>query len=275
MLAYGFAQRALLGGVLIAVLCSMISFFVVVRRLAFVGMGISHAAFGGVAIGLVIGINPILAAGFFCVFVAVGIGWFSRKGYLHEDTVIGVLFASAMAFGVMLVSIADVYNLDLMSYLFGSILAMNWADIVVLAVLGVLVIGFLALFFKELLFFCFDEETATASGLPIRLVYYGLLIAVALTVVISIKLVGIILVSALLVIPGATGVQLSKNYRGVLVISLLTGISSVVLGLYLSFWYNIPSGATIVLMLFAIFLMAMAFSPRRGYMQRLRQKEAD
>jgi zinc transport system permease protein len=275
MLAYGFAQRALVGGVLIAILCSMISFFVVVRRLAFVGMGISHAAFGGVAIGLVIGINPILAAGFFCVLVATGIGWFSRKGYLHEDTVIGILFATAMAFGVLLVSIADVYNLDLMSYLFGSILAMNWADIIVLVVLSALVTSFLILFFKELLFFSFDEETATASGLPIRLVYYGLLIAIALTVVVSIKLVGIILVSALLVIPGATGVQLSKNYRGVLVISLLTGVVSVVLGLYLSFWYNIPSGATIVLMLFAIFLMAMALSPRRLYMQRLRKTVTD
>jgi len=275
MLAYGFAQRALVGGVLIAILCSMISFFVVVRRLAFVGMGISHAAFGGVAIGLVIGINPILAAGFFCVLVAMGIGWFSRKGYLHEDTVIGILFATAMAFGVLLVSIADVYNLDLMSYLFGSILAMNWVDIIVLAVLGALVTSFLALFFKELLFFSFDEETATASGLPVRLVYYGLLIAIALTIVVSIKLVGIILVSALLVIPGATGVQLSKNYRSVLVISLLTGVVSVVLGLYLSFWYDIPSGATIVLVLFAIFLMAMALSPRRGYIQRLRYKAAE
>jgi zinc transport system permease protein len=237
-------------------------------------MGISHAAFGGVAIGLVIGINPILTAGFFCVLVAVGIGWFSRKGYLHEDTVIGILFATAMAFGVLLVSIADVYNLDLMSYLFGSILAMNWVDIIVLAVLGALVISFLALFFKELLFFSFDEETATASGLPIRLVYYGLLIAIALTIVVSIKLVGIILVSALLVIPGATGVQLSKNYRGVLAISLLTGVVSVVLGLYLSFWFDIPSGATIVLMLFAVFLVAMALSPRRSYMQRLRYKAA-
>jgi len=272
MLAYGFAQRALTGGVLIAVLCSLISFFVVVRRLAFVGMGISHAAFGGVAIGLVIGVNPILAAGFFCVLVAAGIGWFSRRGYLHEDTVIGILFATAMAFGVMLVSLADVYNLDLMSYLFGSILAMNWTDIIALAFLSCLVLAFLTLFFKELLFFCFDEETATASGLPVRLVYYGLLIAIALTIVVSIKLVGIILVSALLVIPGATGIQLSRNYRGVLVVSLLTGVASVVLGLYLSFWYDIPSGATIVLTLFAVFLAAMGLSPRRTYMQGLKTR---
>lgn len=272
MLAYGFAQRALIGGVLIAVLCSLISFFVVVRRLAFVGMGISHAAFGGVAIGLVIGVNPILAAGFFCVLVAAGIGWFSRRGYLHEDTVIGILFATAMAFGVMLVSLADVYNLDLMSYLFGSILAMNWTDIIALAFLSCLVLAFLALFFKELLFFCFDEETATASGLPVRLVYYGLLIAIALTIVVSIKLVGIILVSALLVIPGATGIQLSRNYRGVLVVSLLTGVASVVLGLYLSFWYDIPSGATIVLTLFGVFLAAMGLSPRRTYMQGLKTR---
>ncbi|MFW6113763.1 MAG: metal ABC transporter permease, partial [Actinomycetota bacterium] len=142
MLVYGFAQRALIGGVIIAVVCSLISFFVVVRRLAFVGMGISHAAFGGVAVGLVSGLDPILSAGGFCTLVALGIGWFSRKGFIHEDTVIGILFATAMALGVVLVRAADAYNLDLMSYLFGSILAMGWQDVIILAVLGVLATGF-------------------------------------------------------------------------------------------------------------------------------------
>ncbi|MDY6793802.1 MAG: metal ABC transporter permease [Actinomycetota bacterium] len=273
MLVYGFAQRALVGGMIIAVVCSVISFFVVVRRLAFVGMGISHAAFGGVAIGLVSGVDPILAAGGFCTVVALGIGWFSRKGYIHEDTVIGILFATAMALGVVLVRAADAYNLDLMSYLFGSILAMNWNDIIIMAVLGVLALAFVTFFFKELLFFSFDEETATASGLPVRVVYYGLLVTMALTIVVSIKLVGIILVSALLVVPGAAGMQLYRNYRRVMVASVIMGIAAVIAGLYLSFWFDVASGATIVLVLFALFLISMALSPRRKYMQRWRARK--
>ncbi len=272
MLAYDFAQRALIGGVLVAVACSLISFFVVVRRLAFVGMGISHAAFGGVAIGLAAGIDPVISAGGFCAAVALGIGWFSRKGRIHEDTVIGILFATSMALGVLLVRLAGSYNLDLMSYLFGSILALSWNDVAIIAIVGVIAAAFILLFFKELLFISFDEETATASGLPVRFAYYGLLVTMALTIVISIKLVGIILVSALLVIPAAAGVQLSRNYRWVLLIAVLVGTASVVLGLYLSFWYDVASGATIVLVLFASFLLSMAFSPRRRYMQRLRRR---
>jgi len=275
MLAYGFAQRALVGGLLIAATCSIMSFFVIVRRLAFAGMGISHAAFGGVAIGIAAGVNPIVTAGGFCVLVAAGIGWFSRKGRLHEDAVIGILFTASMAMGVLLIRVANAYNQDLLSYLFGSILAMSWTDVVILAVLSVLAIAFLVLFFKELLFFSFDEETAAASGIPVRFVYYGLLITMALTIVVSIKLVGIIMVSALLVIPGATGLQLSRNYRGVLVISLGAGLASVAAGLFLSFNYDVASGATIVLVLFAFFLVGVALSPRRPYMQRLLHRRAE
>lgn len=269
LLAYGFGQRALIGGLMIAVTCSLISFFVIVRRMAFIGMGISHAAFGGVSIGIVAGVNPILTAGGFCVLVATGIGWVSRKGRLHEDTAIGILFAAAMAMGVVLVRVAHAYNLDLMSYLFGSILALSWTDIIILAALSVLVIAFIVFFFKELLFFVFDEETATASGLPVRFVYYGLLISMALTIVVSIKLAGIILVSALLVIPAAVGVQLFRNYRGAIACSLVVGVVGVVVGLFLSSSFDIASGATIVLVLFFAFLAAMAFSPRREYVRKL------
>ena len=274
MLSYGFGQTALVGGILIAITCSLMSFFIIVRRLAFAGMGISHAAFGGVAIGIAAGVNPIVTAGGFCVLVACGIGWFSRKGKLHEDTIIGILFSAAMAMGVVLIAAAKAYNQDLLSYLFGSILAISWIDVIALGVLCALAVGFMVLFFKELLFFSFDEETATASGIPVRTVYYGLLITIALTIVVSIKLVGIILISALIVIPGATGLQLSRNYRRVILFSLASGIISVVVGLQLSFSFNVASGATIVLVMFALFLLAVALSPRRSYMRRLFGREA-
>lgn len=274
MFALGFGQRALVGGLLIAATCSIMSFFVIVRRLAFAGMGISHAAFGGIAIGIAAGVNPIATAGVYCAGIACGIGWFSRKGRLHEDTVIGILFSASMALGVVLIAAAHAYNQDLLSYLFGSILAMSWADVAILAVLSVLAVSFLVLFFKELLFFSFDEETATASGVPVRFVYYGLLITMALTVVVSIKLVGIILISALIVIPGATGLQISRNYRGVLLVSLASGLASIVTGLYLSFRFEVASGATIVLVMFSLFLLAVAVSPRRSYMRRLIRRAA-
>ena len=269
MLSFGFGQTALVGGILIAITCSLMSFFIIVRRLAFAGMGISHAAFGGVAIGIAAGVNPIATAGGFCVLVACGIGWFSRKGKLHEDTIIGILFSASMALGVVLIAAAHAYNQDLLSYLFGSILAISWVDVVVLGVLCALAVGFMVLFFKELLFFSFDEETATASGVPVRTVYYGLLITIALTIVVSIKLVGIILISALIVIPGATGLQLSRNYRRVVLFSLVSAVVSVIVGLQLSFSFNVASGATIVLVMFALFLLAVAISPRRSYMQKL------
>ena len=272
MLAFGFGQRALIGGLLIATTCSIMSFFVIVRRLAFAGMGISHAAFGGVAIGIATGVNPIVTAGAFCVGVAGGIGWLSRKGRLHEDAVIGILFSASMAFGVVLIAVAHAYNQDLLSYLFGSILAMTWADVTILAVLSVLAVAFLIFFFKELLFFSFDEETAAASGVPVRFVYYGLLITMALTIVISIKLVGIILISALIVIPGATGLQVSRNYRVVVLVSLASGLVSTIAGLYLSFRFDVASGATIVLIMFGLFLLGVLVSPRRSYMQNIRRK---
>ena len=255
MLVYGFGQRALVGGLVIAATCSLISFFVIVRRLAFVGMGISHAAFGGVAIVIAAGINPILTAGGFCILVAGGIGWFSRKGRLHEDTVIGILFSAAMAMGVALVAVAHAYNLDLMSYLFWSILALSWVDVAIVAVLGALVISFLVLFFKELLFFVFDEETATASGVPVRLVYYGLLITMAVTIVVSIKLVGIILVSALLVIHGAIAQNLARQLKTMVWVSTGVAVGSAVWGLILSYAIDFPSGATIVLVLAMLYLL--------------------
>ncbi len=263
MLRYVFMQKALLGGMSVALACSLISFFVVTRRLAFMGMGISHAAFGGVGLGLAAGLDATVTAGFFCVAVALGVGWLARRGRMHEDTTIGILFTASMALGALVVGLARRYNLDLMSYLFGSVLAMSWGDVIAAAVLSLLVCLFTAAFFKELLFVAFDEETATASGLPVRSVYYGMLTAMALVIVVSIKLVGIILVSALLVMPAATGLQLSRDYRKVIAFAVLDGLASMALGLWLSYVADVPPGATIVMVMFGFFLLAMALSPRR------------
>jgi len=265
MLGYSFMVRALVGGVVMALVCGPLSFFVVVRRLAFAGMGISHAAFGGVALGLALGVNPLATAAGFCCLVALGIWATGRRGRLHEDAVIGMLLVTSMALGLVVIRWARVYNVDLMAYLFGSLLGLEFSDLLLILALGALSLLYLALFYKELLFITFDEETARASGIAVDPIYAGFLVNLALVVAISIKLVGVILVSALLVFPCAVGLQWSRNYRGVVAVAQLAGVVSVVAGLYVSYRLDVASGASIVLVLFALFLVSLLLSPGRGY----------
>ncbi|HAG06642.1 MAG TPA: metal ABC transporter permease [Peptococcaceae bacterium] len=266
--AYDFMQRALVAGVVAGLLCGLVSFFVVLKRLAFVGAGISHSALGGVAIGVLLGVNPILAATAFCTLVAWAIGLVSRKGELYEDTAIGIFFATAMAFGIALLSLAVGYYADLFSFLFGSILSVTQTDLILLVVTGVAVAAFLLLFFKELLFICFDAEAASAAGVPTGLLYYGLLTSLALTVVVTVKILGIVLASALLVMPAATGYELCKNFRGLLAVAAAHGIIAAAAGLWLSYRLNLPSGATIVLCAAALFFAAFVLSPHRRARRR-------
>ena len=207
VLSYPFMQRALVAAVLVGVVCSVIGTYVVLRKMAFIGAGISHSAFGGVALGYLLGLDPIGIAIPFCFATAMAIGWVSRKGRVSEDTAIGIAFASTMALGALFISLKKGYNLDLFGYLFGSILAVSKSDLWLILGLGLGVIVIVALLFKELLFVSFDEEMAAVSGLPVQTLYFLLLGLMALTVVISIKIVGIILVEALLVIPAAAAFQ--------------------------------------------------------------------
>jgi zinc transport system permease protein len=263
ILAYAFMQKALLAGILVGILCSFVAFFVVLKRLAFAGVGISHSAFGGVAIGLFFGFNPILTGGLFATLIALAIGFVSRHGDIQEDTSIGIFFATAMALGITVVSLIKGCYVDLFSYLFGNILAVTVRDLWILAGAASIIVFFLSVFFKELFFMCFDEELAAANGIPVNLLYYLLLACIAGTVVITVKVVGIILASALLVIPAATAYELTGNFRRMLVISISMGIISTVGGLGLSYYFNLASGSTIVLLAGLFFLAALVFSPRR------------
>lgn len=267
--AYDFMQRALVAGVMAGLLCGLVSFFVVLRRLAFVGAGISHSALGGVAVGVLLGINPILAATVFCTVVAWAIGLVSRKGHLYEDTAIGIFFVTAMALGIAVLSLAVGYYADLFSFLFGSILSVTKTDLALLGIMGTGIAAFLLLFLKELLFICFDYEAACAAGVPAGLLYYGLLTSLALTVVVTVKILGIVLASALLVMPAATGYELCKNFRGVLAVAVADGVLATVVGLLLSYWLNLPSGATIVLCAAVLFFTAFLLSPYRRSARRV------
>jgi zinc transport system permease protein len=263
-LAYGFAQRALLTGVLLGLSCAVLAFFVVLRRMAFIGVGISHAALGGVALGVVLGISPMLAATVFSVGVAWLIGWVAARGQVSEDTTIGVFFPTAMALGVALISFSPTYRQDLMGYLFGSILSVRPVDVWILAGLAALSLGILAAFFKEFLYLGIDEEAARAAGLPAEPLRYLLLTVLAVTIVASMKLVGNVLVSAFLVIPAATGQALARSTRGMLWIAIASALASVVAGLWLSWLADLPSGASIVLLSAVLFFAAVLVGRLRG-----------
>lgn len=261
-LVYGFLQRALVAGLLAALVCGVLGFFVLLRRLSFLGVGISHAALGGVALGLVVGVEPLLAAAVFSFALAGSIGWLSQRGELHEDTSIGVLFSAAMALGVAVISASDTYRGDLFGYLFGNILAVTRTDLWLLATMSIVVLLAVGLVFKELLFASFDEEVARASGLPVTALHYFLLAALALTIVVAMRVVGVVLVEALLVIPAAAAYQLARGYRMLLLLGVLISVLGTVAGLAVSYRWNLAAGASIVLALAAMFAVSVALRRR-------------
>ena len=263
ILQYAFMQRALLAGALIGAVCAVVGVYVVLRGLAFIGAGIAHASFGGVALGFLLGLNPVLTAVVFCLGTAWGIGVVARRGQVREDTAIGVFFASTMALGILFIGVMHGYSVDLFGYLFGSILAVTTQDLWITLALGAVVLLVVGLFYKELLFVTFDAEMAEVSGVPAGRLYFLLLSLVALTVVLSIKVVGIVLVSALIVTPAAAAYQLTEDFRRMMLLAVLIGVASAVGGLLLSYPLDTASGATIVLLATVIFFVSALLSPRR------------
>lgn len=245
--AHGFMQRAFLAVLMAGLLCSTLSFFVVLNRLSFMGAGISHSILGGIAVGVLAGINPLLAGGIFAVFVALLIGYISRFGKMQEDTLIGIFFACGMALGVTLISFKENYYPELFSYLFGNVLAISRQDLWILGAIMIPVLLFIIIFFKELLAISFDEELARANGLPTTFLYLGFLVCLSLTVVVSVMVLGVVLAAALLVIPAATGYGLTNNYRHMFLLAIVLGVVSGMAGLMGSYYFDIPSGAAIVL----------------------------
>lgn len=263
-LAYGFVQRALVTGAFLGVTCAVLAFFVVLRRMAFVGVGLSHAALGGVALGVVLGVEPLLAAAVFTTVVAWIIGWLGGRGELSEDTAIGVFFPTAMALGVILISLSPEYRQDLLGYLFGNILSVRPSEVLPMAGLSVVALGGLGFWFKELLYMGVDEEAARAAGIPVTRLRFLLLTLLAVTIVAAMRLVGIVLVSAFLVIPAATGQAVARSLRGMLALSVASALVAVGGGLWLSWMWDLPSGASIVMLSAALFFVAVGVGRLRG-----------
>jgi len=264
LLGMGFFQRALVAGLLLSLVCGALSVFIVLRRMAFIGVGISHSAFGGVALGFLLGVDPLWTGIGFAVLVAVLIEWARTRGRLEEDAAIGILFAASMAAGVIFLHLSRAYNVDIFGFLFGNILAIGGRQVGEIAVVTMVVLAAVAVFFKELVFLSFDEEMAWVSGVPVAGLRYFFLILLALVIIAAIYLVGIILVAALLVIPGALACNLVRHIRPMLAVSVAAAASACLGGLLLSVVLNWPSGATIVLLLSLGFLASVLLSRRRA-----------
>ncbi|MFT5442741.1 MAG: zinc transport system permease protein [Myxococcota bacterium] len=257
MLEFEFMQRALIAAILVGVVCGLLGFFVVLRKLSFIGMGISHSALGGVAVGLFLGIHPLLAGGAFALAVALGIAWLQPRTRLSEDAIIGVFFSASMALGVVLFSMERGYQQDLFAYLFGNVLAISSVELTALSLLGGVIVLTLAAVFRSLLFISFDEEIARAYGHRVDAMNALLLVLVALTVVIGVRLVGVLLIQALLVVPAAAAALWTSHYRSQIVLATLFGAGSGAVGLALSYQLDIAAGGTIVLVATSIFTVSV------------------
>jgi manganese/iron transport system permease protein len=265
-LAYGFMQRGLVAAILVGVVCAVMGAFVVLRGLAFIGDAVSHAAFPGLVIAYMLGIPLYIGGAVAAVGTALAIGAVARRGALRFDTAVGVLFAGTFAFGILLFSTIQGYVADLFSYLLGNVLGITSADVVQIAILGGIVLLVVAILRKELLYASFDPSGAAASGLPVVTLDYLLLGLVGVTIVVSIQAVGIIMVVAMLVTPAATGQLLVDKFWDLVKIAIAVSFVSAVSGLYLSFYLNVASGASIVLVETLLFGLALLFSPKSGWL---------
>ena len=273
-LSLGLFVRALAASALVGVVCAVVGTYVVLRGIAFIGDAISHAAFPGIVAAYLLGGSFLLGAGIAAVTTAVAIGAVARRARIRQDTAIGVLFAGTFALGVFMFSTIQGYVGDLFGFLFGNVLAISPEDLLGLAVLSAVVLALVALLWKELLYATFDPLGAGASGFRVELLEYVFLGLVALTIVISLEAVGIILVVAMLVTPAATAQLVTVRFGRLMAAAVVVGIASAVVGLYLSYWLNAASGATIVLVQTAAFLLVLALGPRTGLLARLRRPSA-
>ncbi len=253
-----FMQRALLAGALVGFLASYYGVFVVQRGLSFLGDGLAHAAFGGVALGLLLHSEPLWIAVPFTVMVAIAIFWVRDKTELGSDTAVGIFFAVSMALGIVFMFLRKEYTSDAFTYLFGSILAVTATDIKLTAGVVVLTLTTLPLW-RRWAYASFDRELAETDHLAVKRDDYFLSVLIAITVVVAIKVVGIVLIAAFLVIPAATSRLISRTFRRMTLLSVAIGVLSAFAGLLLSYYLDVPSGAAIILLQALLFFFAMLF----------------
>lgn len=270
-LQYGFMQRSLLIAVLVGIICSLVGSYLMVQRLALLGDAISHSVLPGLGVAFLLGANIYLGAFIAGVLSTMVITWIRTRSPIKEDAAMGIVFSAFFALGITLITLIQKSNkIDLNHFLFGNILGVTAAEVRDTAMITVFVVFVIVLLYKELLFYTFDPEGAEAAGLPVNLLNFGLMLLIALAIVASLKTVGVVLVLALLITPGATAYLLVKRLHQVMILGAILGVIASVSGMYLSYFYNLPSGPAIVLVASGGFFLALLFSPQYGILTQPR-----
>ncbi|MBK6345049.1 MAG: metal ABC transporter permease [Bacteroidales bacterium] len=256
LLQYSFFTNSLLAALLASITCGIAGTYIVARRMVFISGGITHASFGGIGIAWFLGLNPVAGAAVFSILSAIGIEFVASRSNIREDSAIGILWSLGMALGIIFIFLTPGYAPNLMSYLFGSILTVGPADLWLMAALALFLALFFTGFYHLIIFIAFDEEYARVHKAPVQLFKYLLISLVALTIVLNIRVVGIILVISFLTIPQSTANLFTNNFKTIIYLSILIGIIGSVTGLMVSYFWNIPSGATIIFAFVLIFGIA-------------------
>jgi zinc transport system permease protein len=255
--AYAFMQRALVAGILISLACSVLGVFLILRRDAMLGHGLAEMAFGGIALGLFLHVLPLVSAVLIAVLGALVMLKLKEKAGIHGDTAIGILASFGMALGILVVSMAGSFNVNLFGYVFGNVLAIRPSEVWLAAGLAAVVVGVIILFYQEFFFMTFDEDAARVSGIRVDLLNTVLAVLSAVTVVLAMKVVGILLVAAMIIIPAAAGLQLARSFRQAIWLSALLSMTSVFVGLVAAALWDLPPAGTIVVLSTSVFLVCM------------------
>ena len=253
LFSYDFFTNAFWASLFAAISCGIVGTYIVSRRIVFISGGITHASFGGIGIGYFLGLNPLLGAAVFAVFSGLGIQYFTQKGKLREDSSIAIWWSLGMAVGIIFIYLTPGYAPNLMSYLFGSILTVSITEIWLMAMLCAVLATFFSIFYRPILYVAFDEEFARAKGLPVSLINYLIISLISITIVLNIRVVGIILIMSLLTLPQATANLLTNDFKRIMLLSIAFAFSGSFFGLLISFYADIPSGASIIFTLVVLF----------------------
>lgn len=258
ILEYSFFQNALIGSVLASIVCGLVGTYIVTRRLTFISGGITHASFGGIGIGVFLGVNPIVSAMVFSVLSAFGIQWLSRRGNVREDSAIAVFWAFGMSIGILFCFLTPGFVPDLPSFLFGSILTIESGNLWLLAALSIVTLFLFTAYYRMIVSTAFDPEFAHSQRLPVSLIEYVMMALIAMTIVSTLRMVGIVLAMSLLTIPQMTANLFTYNFGRIAACSILIGCIDCVIGLAMSYWLNVPSGASIIFVSIVIYCLCKA-----------------
>jgi len=254
---YGFMIRAFEAGIIIAVICPLLGIFLVLRRYSLMADTLAHVSLAGVAIGLLTNIDPVVSAVATSTLGSLVIDRLRTSKKVYGESALALFLSGSLALAIVLISFGNGLNANLFTYLFGSIVAVRPIDVVIVSVLGIVVISLLILFYKELVFLSFDEEAAKVSGIPTRFINTMLIVLAAFTVSISMRIVGILLIAALIVIPIITALQFGKSFKTTILIGEVISIFSVISGIFVSYYFNLAAGGSIVLIALVIFGMSL------------------